>query len=546
MPYEIVKVGRDSYNVCEPDSSKCVYKKGVSLEKAKAKQQSLYGAERKKRGKQLDSVSNMPTGNYTAVISKDAMGKGSLQHNFTGTKRDVANHIARITNEPATSILNRISAKGMTTFGQPVKVVVTPAGMEGAGIFDWLKQKSSQVFAAAKSGLSTVANNIIENKPATTSDFGDRFLAEQTKLFSPSGRPDEPGIPIGQVIQNFQPNQYMPNTKTLYQMNKSAYANSNNNIENYVYVSGTPTIKIYNVGSAMIVAVRGTADKQDLITDITIAAQLMQDQPRYIQDKQFLQQFATNYPTSQYTYLMTGHSLGGAVCDQLMRDGIGLQAICFNPAVQKAFYDSQNNKRIYQADDPLYRMMGRYCKYNVEVRGNRQASGVEKALSFVPGAGVGYTAMQAHSLDNYVGGFLRMGTSIADRPHLRPLSSPFQSSSKMSGGAKPTNLELYDEAKSIVYPRYDKPSAYRSGALQKEYKRLGGTYTEDGDRPLERWFKEKWTDVGNEEYPVYRPTKRVSKKTPLTASEISPASLRKQTALKQQIRGEENLPPFER
>jgi len=116
----------------------------------------------------------------------------------------------------------------------------------------------------------------------------------------------------------------------------------------------------------------------------------------------------------------------------------------------------------------------------------------------------------------------------------------------MGGGSKPNNLALYEKAKSIVYPRYAKPSAYRSGALAKEYKRLGGTYSDDkGGRPLKRWFQEKWSDVGGEDYPVYRPTKRISKDTPLTASEISPANLRKQTALKQRIRGDRNLPPFE-
>jgi len=114
------------------------------------------------------------------------------------------------------------------------------------------------------------------------------------------------------------------------------------------------------------------------------------------------------------------------------------------------------------------------------------------------------------------------------------------------GGAKPTDMALYEKAKAIVYPRYDKPSAYRSGALQKEYKRLGGKYTDDkGGRPLQRWFKEGWKDVGGEDYPTYRPTKRVSKDTPLTESEVSPANLRKQTALKQKYRGEKNLPPFQ-
>jgi hypothetical protein len=52
------------------------------------------------------------------------------------------------------------------------------------------------------------------------------------------------------------------------------------------------------------------------------------------------------------------------------------------------------------------------------------------------------------------------------------------------------NPKLYKQAKEIVYDRYDKPSAYRSMALVKLYKELGGTYTDDGKpKNLKRWEK---------------------------------------------------------
>jgi hypothetical protein len=113
-----------------------------------------------------------------------------------------------------------------------------------------------------------------------------------------------------------------------------------------------------------------------------------------------------------------------------------------------------------------------------------------------------------------------------------------------SGGAVPLNKKLYEQAKAEVYPRYKKPSAYRSGAVVKRYKELGGKFKDNNGRPLARWFKEEWKDVGNQDYPVYRPTKRVSKDTPLTASEIDPENLRLQVREKQEIRGEKNLKPF--
>lgn len=114
-----------------------------------------------------------------------------------------------------------------------------------------------------------------------------------------------------------------------------------------------------------------------------------------------------------------------------------------------------------------------------------------------------------------------------------------------SGGAVPLNKKLYEQAKAEVYPRYKKPSAYRSGAVVKRYKELGGKFKDNGGRPLARWFKEEWKDVGNMDYPVYRPTKRISKDTPLTPQEIDPENLRLQIREKQKIKGESNLPPFQ-
>ena len=111
------------------------------------------------------------------------------------------------------------------------------------------------------------------------------------------------------------------------------------------------------------------------------------------------------------------------------------------------------------------------------------------------------------------------------------------------------NPDLYEKAKTIVYKQYPKHSAYRSGQLVKKYKDIGGTYS--GTKPkggLSRWFKEKWQDINPNKtetsYPVYRPTIRVNKKTPLTASEINPIQAKKQIALKQKIKGSKNLPQF--
>lgn len=108
------------------------------------------------------------------------------------------------------------------------------------------------------------------------------------------------------------------------------------------------------------------------------------------------------------------------------------------------------------------------------------------------------------------------------------------------------NQILYNKAKLIADKVYAKPSAYKSGFIVSTYKKLGGTYTDD-NRPknLARWFKEEWKSIGGK-YPTLRPTKRISLKTPLLASEIKKSNLKNQINLKQKIKGRENLPPFQK
>ena len=93
--------------------------------------------------------------------------------------------------------------------------------------------------------------------------------------------------------------------------------------------------------------------------------------------------------------------------------------------------------------------------------------------------------------------------------------------------SEPTNKKLYEKVKKEIYAKIPKHSAYRSGLVVKEYKKRGGGYS--GAKPkkgLTRWFKEDWrTQDGSKTYKkkgdIFRPTKRVSKDTPTTMSELT-------------------------
>jgi len=107
------------------------------------------------------------------------------------------------------------------------------------------------------------------------------------------------------------------------------------------------------------------------------------------------------------------------------------------------------------------------------------------------------------------------------------------------------NPLLYEKAKNIANEAYKKNSAYKSGFIVKMYKELGGKYKDDNkEKKLNRWFLEEWKDIGNKNYPVYRPTIKVNKNTPLLVSEINKDDLIKKINIKQKIKGDKNLKPF--
>ena len=104
--------------------------------------------------------------------------------------------------------------------------------------------------------------------------------------------------------------------------------------------------------------------------------------------------------------------------------------------------------------------------------------------------------------------------------------------------SEPVDKVLYEKVKKKVWKQYEKPSAYRSGALSKEYKKQfkekypgKNAYTGESNK-LKNWFSERWVNQRGEtgykyKSDVYRPTIRVSKKTPMTFSELGKKKIEK-------------------
>jgi hypothetical protein len=310
----------------------------------------------------------------------------------------------------------------------------------------------------------------------------------------------------------------LPDPLTLYTMEQNSYVSPQEPqkmkpVAGYKVVLKTPTITIYrdDYFDSFVVAVRGTADFTDFKAWLPTAMNTVTNTDRWERDFDTLSNFQEKYPPDQYIYYGVGHSLGGAIIDQFIKRGMIQKGRSYNPAIQVGDIRdgdlAKMNARIYASADPLYNLEGRF-NHPTEVRPSPPSGVLFNPLTRI---------RDQHSLNNPV----------------------------FAGGSQPLDEALYARVKAEADKKYKKHSAYKSGWIVKRYKELGGKYKGE-PAGLKRWFAEKWQDVGSKEgdYPLYRPTKRVSKDTPKTADEVGELRLIVQDKLKQKIKGSKNLPKF--
>ena len=106
---------------------------------------------------------------------------------------------------------------------------------------------------------------------------------------------------------------------------------------------------------------------------------------------------------------------------------------------------------------------------------------------------------------------------------------------------EPVDMKLYNKVKASVYKKIPKHSAYRSGIVvqkyKKSFKKLKGNKRpykgkKTKNRGLKRWFLEDWRNQRGEigykrKGDIYRPSKRITKKTPITLKELSTKQIKR-------------------
>lgn len=125
---------------------------------------------------------------------------------------------------------------------------------------------------------------------------------------------------------------------------------------------------------------------------------------------------------------------------------------------------------------------------------------------------------------------------------------------------EPINKSLYEKVKKLANKKFSsKTGIYKSSWIVKKYKELGGKYKgkKSSKSGLKRWYREKWVDLNRKKngrysqcgrksskkgkYPVCRPSKRITSKTPRTFKQISKKSLKKAKLLKAKLRSRGNV-----
>jgi hypothetical protein len=144
---------------------------------------------------------------------------------------------------------------------------------------------------------------------------------------------------------------------------------------------------------------------------------------------------------------------------------------------------------------------------------------------------------------------IAIALSIADKScNMKPKKSSRKLKFRLSDDKpKPVDMTLYNKVKAKVYKRIPKHSAYRSGIVVQDYKEAfakkygkKSPYTgkKSKKKGLARWFAEDWRNqsggIGYKKSDdVYRPTKRITKKTPVTFKELSKKQIKRAQKEKQ-------------
>ena len=129
-------------------------------------------------------------------------------------------------------------------------------------------------------------------------------------------------------------------------------------LDGYKFVVSNGNVGIYQKKGARLFAIRGMrpSDSSDRGAVLSLITDDLKDSARYKKDKEFI----VKHKVLGVKNIVVGHSLGGAIVDQLIDDGVFTRGLSFNPAMQPKDISKTANRRLYNKDDFLYLLVGKY------------------------------------------------------------------------------------------------------------------------------------------------------------------------------------------
>jgi hypothetical protein len=238
-------------------------------------------------------------------------------------------------------------------------------------------------------------------------------------------------------------------------------------------IYNTDTMRFYKNGLTIIVVIRGTRNLSDVLEDFTINQNKLDTTSRYKGDKQKLLEVQSIYPKGikNFGYYGIGHSLGGAIMDRFLENGLLDFGISFNPAVEPKNYTENEqsglNQRIYNKNDIVYEWFGKNIQpdqYKQAYESFMLGREVEPIILEDNQKGI-FKNIKAHMMSNIDPEQVIQSTSPPGTPRGSPGPSP-GSSPRATAESQDTVIEMNAPMTLVPYNsgkgkyRYSEPDTY--------------------------------------------------------------------------------------
>ena len=278
-------------------------------------------------------------------------------------------------------------AIGAVGGAKPVQMKQDDYYKEHQNIVKLLKNTGKSLLSEAKDQQEEAS--AMAKKMKAPDPFDDELMGEggafeyslQTaarKLFNPTGNMTMAGKQTFTPDYDAYGDTIEDGRENAFALSRSMYNAQAIEIPGFDYYEGNASIRFYvkDDEDVVMVGIRGT-NKRNWRELLATWASMVPESgdlsftSRFQEDLRSLQEFQKEFPISQFYYVATGHSLGGAIADRFLDMGLISEALTYNPAIEKKYIldGDIHNHRVYLDTDPLFILMGQFAP-NTEIRVN--------------------------------------------------------------------------------------------------------------------------------------------------------------------------------